>query len=74
MFVMLLSTRMRHVCLLVWIAIACFSQIAWADDQITVRDDGSVTGSIRSGISEEQTIVLSFGLPQIPAAKLWREG
>ena len=74
MFMVLWSIRMRHVCLLVWITIACFSQIARAGDRITVRDDGSITGFLRCGISEEQTIVLNLGLPQIPAAKLWREG
>jgi hypothetical protein len=56
------------------VTIACCCQLAQAGDGISVRDDGSITGSIRCGASEEQPIVLSLGLPQIPAAKLWREG
>src|SRR5678816_393466 len=65
---------MRHVCSLVWIGIACCSQFTRAGNQLTVRDDGAITGSLRCGSSEEQSIALNLGLPQIPAAKLWREG
>src|SRR5450759_338455 len=52
----------------------CCSQIALSDERIVVGNDGSVAGLFGCGSLEKQAMVLQFGLPQAPAARMWREG
>jgi hypothetical protein len=65
---------MSRLCCGTLLFIACWSQPASGDERILFGADGSVVCPLLNGCSGQPPMRFEFGLPKMPATRMWRDG